>query len=98
MVKELNEKSFKSEVLDSKEKVLVDFWASWCGPCKMMGPIVEELSENYNVCKVNVDNEEELARKYNISSIPCLILFENGEEKTRSIGLKPKEELEKLFD
>ena len=98
MVKELNKKNFKEEVLDSKEKVLVDFWASWCGPCRMMGPIVEELSDTHKVCKVNVDEEEELAMEYRISSIPCLILFENGKEKARSIGLKPQEELEKLFD
>ena len=98
MVKELNEKSFKEEVLESKEKVLVDFWAPWCGPCRMVGPITEELSTSHKVCKVNVDDEEELAREYNVTSIPCLILFENGKEVKRSIGLKPKEELEKLFD
>jgi len=98
MVKELNEKDFKQEVLDSKEKVLVDFWATWCGPCRMMGPIVEELSDTHKVCKVNVDENEELAMEYRISSIPCLILFENGKESTRSIGLKSKEELESLFD
>lgn len=98
MVKEINEKNFKEEVLESKEKVLVDFWAPWCGPCRMVGPITEELSETHKVCKVNVDDEEDLAREYNVTSIPCLILFENGKETKRSIGLKPKEELEKLFD
>ena len=96
MVKNLNVESFKEEVLEERGKVIVDFWAPWCGPCRMMGPIVEELSNEVKVCKVNIDDEEELAVEYNVTSIPCIVVFENGKEINRSIGLKPKEELLKL--
>lgn len=96
MIKELNKDNFKKEVLDNKETVLVDFWASWCGPCRMLGPIMEEVAKEANVFKVNVDDNEDLAIKYNISSIPCLIAFKDGKEKERSIGLKSKDEILKM--
>ena len=93
MVKELNNNNFKEEVLDSNEIVLVDFWASWCGPCRMLGPIMEEVAKETKVCEVNVDDEAELAEKYSISSIPCVIAFKDGKEISRSIGLKSKDDI-----
>ena len=84
---EVNNSNFKDEVLTGK--VLVDFNATWCGPCRMLKPILDEYSENstVKVCSIDVDQNEELARNYNIYSIPCLILFENGQEVKRNIGL-----------
>ena len=93
MLKYITNKEFNKEVLKSKEIVLVDFYADWCGPCRMISPILEELAEDYNVYKVNVDNEEELAYKYGIMSIPCVIAFKNGEEYKRSIGFVEKDKL-----
>ena len=91
-----NNNNFKEFVLESKGKVLVDFNATWCGPCKMLGPIIDELSEeieNVKFVSVDVDEEEELASEYGVSSIPCLVLFEDGKEKDRVVGFRPKEEL-----
>ncbi len=87
MVKEINEKEFKEEI--STGKVLVDFNATWCGPCRMLKPILDEFSEttSIKVCGVDIDNNENIAREYNIYSIPCLILFENGQEVKRNVGL-----------
>lgn len=94
---EVNKDNFEKEVLSGT--VLVDFNASWCGPCRMLRPILEDIAHERSSSKIvsiDVDEEAELAIKYNVSSIPCLILFKDGKEVTRSIGLKPKEELEKL--
>ena len=88
--------NFEEVVLNSDEPVLVDFWAPWCGPCKMLGPIVDQVAESaseFKVAKVNVDDEQGLAVKYNIASIPCLVVFENGEEKKRSVGLISQDEV-----
>lgn len=91
--------TFKKEVLESNNKVLVDFNAEWCGPCRMLKPVLEELSDNseYKIVSVNVDSENELSEEYNVYSIPCLVLFENGKEINRAVGFMPKEEIEKFI-
>ena len=97
---ELTKDNFESEVLKSTTPVLVDFNADWCGPCRMLRPIIEELAEDrsdYKFASVNIDNEELLAVRYEISSIPCMVVFENGAEVKRSIGLKPKDEINKFL-
>ena len=91
-----NQKNFDSEVLNEKGKVLVDFNATWCGPCKMMGPIVEELSseiKNVKFISIDTDEEDELSQEYAVMSIPCFVLFENGKEINRVFGSMPKEGL-----
>lgn len=93
MSKIINKDEFKTLVLESKEPVLVDFYADWCGPCKMLAPIMDEISEEHTVYKINVDNEDELAFQYGIMSIPCVIAFKDGKEIDRSVGLTDKETL-----
>ena len=97
MSKVLNSKEFKKEVLESKEPVLVDFYADWCGPCKMLGPVMEEIAKDHKVFKVNTDDEEELAMEYGIMSIPCVIAFKDGKEINRSIGLVDKDTILNLI-
>ncbi len=97
MSKIIDTKEFNETVLTSKDNVLIDFYADWCGPCRMLGPILDEISKEHTVYKVNVDNEMELAQKYGIMSIPCMILFKDGEEVKRLIGLHSKSEIEELF-
>ena len=92
---EINSDTFESEVLDFKDRVLVDFNADWCGPCQMIKPILEEL-DIIKVVSVNVDNEEDLAREYGVMSIPCLVLFDKGVEINRTVGFKSKEEIERF--
>ncbi len=93
----INNNNFEKDVLGSEKPVLVDFYADWCGPCKMMSPIVEEIAEECNdtilVGKVNVDENQELAQKYGIMSIPTLILFNNGIPKETIVGLQSKEQI-----
>ncbi|MBR4759266.1 MAG: thioredoxin [Lachnospiraceae bacterium] len=92
----ITSENFDQVVGQSDVPVLVDFWASWCGPCKMLSPIVDAVSENaegFKVGKVNVDEEGDLAAQFNISSIPCLILFKDGKEANRSVGMIPKEKV-----
>ncbi len=97
----LTNDNFDKEVLKAKGPVLVDFWASWCGPCQMFSPIVEEFAQENQgrvaVGKVNIDEEPDLASKYGVMSIPTAILFENGKEKASLVGVQPKEKLEELL-
>ena len=92
----INIQNFEQEVLQSDKPVLLDFWAPWCGPCRMIGPILDEIAEereDIKVCKINVDEEQELAMRYNVYSIPTLMVLENGKIINQSVGAKPKDEI-----
>lgn len=101
-VKTFNNDNFEQEVLQSELPVLVDFWAPWCGPCKMVGPVVESLAQDnagkINVGKVNVDENKELAVKYGVRGIPTLVVFKSGSEAQRVVGAQSKGQLQKVID
>ena len=96
-----NKTNFTEEVLNADKPVLVDFWASWCGPCRMFAPIIDAVAEEYpdevKVGKINVDEENELAQQYRVASIPTLIMFKNGESVKRSVGVISKEDVVSMF-
>ena len=97
----INKENFVSEVLNAESKVLLDFWAAWCGPCKMITPIVEEIAEEREdilVGKVNVDEEMELAVEFGITSIPTLVVMKNGEAVAAAVGYRPKADILNLLD
>ena len=103
MTLELTDQTFETEVIQSKEPVLVDFWAAWCGPCQMMGPILDELAEKYKgktvkIGKLNIDEHPETTEKYKIMGVPILLLFQNGEIKETLSGVQSLEGLSELLD
>ncbi len=97
---EFNKDNFEQEVLNANEKVLVDFWAEWCGPCRMLGPVIDKLFEerkDVKIGKVNVDAQQELAQQYNVMTIPTVVVFSGGKEVSRSVGLVSREKLEEML-
>ncbi len=100
MITNITKDNFENEVLKADKPVLVDFWAAWCGPCKMIAPAVEEVAKDHpeiKVCKLNIDDEPQLAMQYGVMSIPTLMVFKNGEVAQTAIGLRPKNEIEELL-
>ena len=99
-VKKIEEKDFQKIAIDSKKKVLVDCYADWCGPCKMLGPIIEKVSEenkDYEFYKLNVDDAEKVSIKYGIMSIPTLLVFDNGELVNKSVGFMGEDQVKELL-
>lgn len=96
----INKNNFQNEVIASDKPVLIDFWATWCGPCRMLSPIVAEIAAEHpeiKVCKVNVDEEPELAEAFGVASIPLVVILKNGKVVNQSVGYKPKEQLVALL-
>jgi thioredoxin 1 len=98
----LSDSSFDSEVLQSKEPVLVDFWAEWCGPCKMLGPTIDQLADEYQgkakIAKLNVDDHMATASRYNIRGIPALLIFQGGQVREQLVGAQPKDNIAKALN
>ena len=100
-VKKIEEKDFNEVIKNKDKKVLVDCYADWCGPCRMLSPIIDELAEEIDSCefyKLNVDEAENISREYGIMSIPTILIFKDGKEINKSIGLKTKDELKELIE
>ncbi len=102
MALEITDQNFEELVLNSNKPALVDFWAEWCGPCRMIGPVVEELAQEYEgkaiIGKVNVDNNSEISAKYGIRNIPTILFFKDGKEVDKQVGVVPKDTLAEKID
>ena len=100
MITNVTKENFDKEVMQAEGTVLIYFWAAWCGPCRMIAPAVEKIAEEHpevKVCKINIDDEQELAIRHGVMSIPTLMVVKNGEIVNTAIGLRPKEEIEALL-
>ena len=100
MITNITKENFDKEVMQAEGTVLIDFWAAWCGPCRMIAPAVEKIAEEHpevKVCKININDEQELAIRHGVMSIPTLMVVKNGEIVNTAVGLRPKEEIEALL-
>ena len=96
MITAITKDNFENEIVKADKPVLVDFWASWCGPCRMLSPTIDEIAEEHpeiKVCKINIDDEAELAIRHGVMSVPTLMIFKNGEIAQTAVGVRPKDEI-----
>ncbi len=101
MIEKIYAEEFEERVLKAEHPVLVDFYADWCGPCKMLAPVLEELedkNDDYTFLKLNIDENEDMAEEYEVYSIPCVVIFRKGEAVARSLGFKPAEQMQAFID